>query len=296
MIRPGYHAGWLWQYDFETVVTELAHLGFRDIAFRASRANLDPRRDDFADTLARLGGLAEQFDLGIVLDLDGDFLLDPFIAESRISPAADDEAKWQAAIDWLARWHAAASRVDRVSLLTVASGIASRAGGDDEFRLPSSSADADRMPRRLAEALGRVFETTNGTVPLALRPRVGDVLGSVSRWMQWSPWLADANPSWSLAADVGEMIAAAEIPIVDRLLACRNLGCVFLCDRDPGIRGDVRFGTGQVSTASIVTALRRGGWSGPVIYRYSGGASAGGAGGAEGLGPARVAMADFENA
>ena len=284
--RPGFHAGWLWLHPLEETIQRMADLGFAVVVFRANRRDLHPNQDGLTGLLERLDRSAESHNVDLILDLHGEYLFDPN-EESR----SDDGPNLADATRWVASWRRRLAPLRRWKKLWVDAATYPRTGDWGANELPDRLADwfeAINVVEPSAES-SENRPNDDSEPSLVLTPRADSPLDCVNRWIGAEPWLARSagGCGWRLNADVGEMLRAAEIPIADRLLACRDLDSVVLCDRPTPGGGDVMFGQGQVVLPSVVRTLRRGGWCGDLIYRYAQADSTG-------WKAAEAAMASFE--
>lgn len=233
-----------------------ASIGYRCVAIRPCAKQFNPQDDGFTQQAASVANAAESAGIRIVLDCDAKYL--PDITRRRgpalVSPG-DQEA--QQALDWLECWIDVAKE-HCFSLVYFSSGACEDC--DDEQSL-------ERLASRV-EHLSRKARTAD--VPIALRPRAGDVISTVAQYERFQQWL---NPSETLrlAADVGAMLSGHELPLADRLQRNReHLGLVLLSDHRAGVAGDQRIGQGDVALGRIVESLNRFGYSGPAIVRVDG--------------------------
>ncbi|TWT52592.1 hypothetical protein Pla22_02160 [Rubripirellula amarantea] len=279
----GYHTAGLLLHDPVIAIEELAHLGYRCVAIRPHAAALHPKHPLFSIQSLRIQDVLERTSMKLVLDIDGAFVEHPF--RSRASTLTDTEdAAAERAREWIQQWAVVAREWSAMPCLTFSSGPA-RPYALEEENL-----------EHLSTQLHSLCELVAPDVHLAIRPRHLDLIDSVAKFERLLQWL---DPSvfarLGLAADVGEMIAAGEIPIVDRLE--RNLdrlACVYLCDRraepvsqDSGRSRDIRIGHGEVAVDRIVQSLAKVGFTGPGIVRVEGFPELG-------LLPAQEAMGVFE--
>ena len=202
----------------------------------------------------------------LVIDLDGRYLHDPFIAEGLSLVGADDSRCDRARV-WIERWIDIADEVG-ASVLTFGGGR----GEASEF-----VTDEENLNRLTDQLKTLIASRPDRRVQLAIRPAIGDVIGSVARYERLTRWLGDAVDQIGLAADVGEMLAAGEMPVSDRLIRQGNLlRCVYLCDRSE-TRSDPRSGEPpvHVDLHRIITTLAKAGYTGPGIVRVDGAAERG---------------------
>ncbi len=271
----GYHTAGLLLHDLVTSINELAHLGYSSVAIRPHAGMFHPDLPNFSTQIVRLTDAISRTGIRLVIDLDAMYLRDPFTRLGPSLTSADDPIN-ESARRWIERWIGIADEIG-ASLVTFASG----AGEISDF-----FSDEEQL-ERLTDQLHQIDAATAGCkTALAIRPRAGDLIGSVVHFERLQRWLGDLPIG--LAADIGEMLAAGELPVSDRLM--RNLEalkCVYLCDKRSGIAGDQRIGAGDVALHRIVGTLRRSGFAGPGIVRIEGHSE-------WGLEPAREAIAIFD--
>lgn len=270
----GYHTAGLLLHDPIAAIDELTHLGFGAVAVRAHAATFHPDAVGFGAAVLRLSDVVRRTGVRLVIDLNGRFLQDPHVSESPSLVDADD-AICDAARVWIERWIDVADEVG-ASVLTFGCGR----GEASEF-----VTDEENLNRLTTQLIQLITSRPDRRVGLAIRPAVGDVIGSVAQYERLIHWLGDAGGHFGLAADVGEMLAAGEIPVADRLT--RNgirLRCVYLCEQSAGRVADSHV---HVDLGRIVQSLRKSGFGGPGIATVDGRADAG-------LVPAREAIGLFE--
>lgn len=311
-IKVGYHAGGLLHHDLSLVIEELASLGFAVIAVRPSAAVLDVRRADFSDRWESVLSVADRLGIELVIDLDADYVHGPH-RRTNWSWICDDDSERDRAIEWMIRWCAAVRGRTPVRCVTIASGdlAGGRSAAVPNRDQESFSRTIDVVGQRITTALDRIGADVLGDVSLALRPSAGQAISTISHYATLMQWIGAEDRGQSrlgLAADVGEMIAAGEFPIGDRLIRClSSLRCVYVCDRGQAGGGgvfeggsvndaenglasnaDVRIGHGEVATERIIQTLIRGGYVGPAVYRVMRHAD-------DGFEPAREAIESFES-
>lgn len=270
----GYHTAGLLLHDPIVAIDELAHLGFGAVAVRAHVATFHPDAIGFGAVVLRLGDVVRRTGVGLVIDLNGRFLHDPHVPQSPSLVDADD-AVCEAARVWIERWIDVADEVG-ASVLTFG------CGRGESSEHVTDEENLNRLTRQLNQL---VANRPDRRVRLAIRPAVGDVIGSVARYERLVQWLGDVGCHFGLAADVGEMLAAGEIPVADRLTRQGiDLRCVYLCEKSAGRVADSHV---HVDLQRIVQSLRKSGFGGPGIATVDGRADAG-------LVPARESIGLFE--
>lgn len=256
----GYHLSGLALHDDAVAIGELAHLGYGAVAIRPHAAQFHPDVPGFSGQVLRVADAIARHSMQLVVDMDGSFLHDPY-APRGPSLVAKDDSVCDAAREWIQRWVAIA---DEIGTTTLA--FSSGAGEPSPNR--SDEQDLERLSGHLKRLL---VEGEGCRVRIAIRPHHSDVIGSVAQFERLQHWMGDFSDRLGLLADVGEMMAAGEMPIADRLR--RNLPSlrgVVLCDRSAGIHGDRPIGDGDVSLSRIIHSLRKAGFDGPGIVRVEG--------------------------
>lgn len=270
----GYHTAGLLLHDPIAAIDELAHLGFGSVAIRAHAATFHPDAIGFGAAVLRLSDVVRRTGVRLVIDLNGRFLHDPHVAQSPSLVDADD-AVCETARGWIERWIDVADEVG-ASVLTFGCG---------RGEVSQYVTDEENL-NRLTNQLNRLITNRpDRRVALAIRPAVGDVIGSVARYERLVQWLGGAGEPIGLAADVGEMLSAGEIPVADRLTRQGiRLQCVYLNEKSAGRVADSHV---HVDLGRIVYSLRKSGFGGPGIVTVDGRADAG-------LGPARESIDLFD--
>lgn len=256
----GYHVGGLAFMDPAEAISQLARLGYQCVAIRPHSASLNPNHPWFGQHVDRISESIRQHNMKVIIDLDGLFLLDPY--QRRLPSFLDaDSDRYELLANYLTRWLQVAKDWS-AELMTISTGSLGDPGRGREESL-------DVMAERLNPLLDQMAD---GEVGLAIRPRVGDFVDSIARFNQLQQWISsDSRSLLCLAADVGEMLSAGEIPVVDRLqMNLDALGCVYLCDRSSQQDGDVPPGSGEVALDRIVKSLRRIDFRGAAIVRVDG--------------------------
>lgn len=273
----GYHTAGLLLHDPIDAMVELAHLGYTAVVVRPHAAWLHPDRPFFGQQVLRLADTVRRTGVRLMMDLDASFLDDPFTQRGP-SLASEDGDETATARQSIVSWVRVADEAG-ATLVTFSGGAGSVA----------STRSAEESLEQFSESLHRLIEATASAKPrLAIRPRVGDLIGSVAQFERLVQWLGDDAPHLGLAADVGQMLAGGELPVADRLHRnLDSLACVYLCDRRPGIGGDQPIGEGEVAIPRIIDSLRRSGYDGPGVIRVEGHPELG-------LGPARQAIGLFD--
>ena len=255
---PGFHTAGLLQHDLFGAIEELARLGYRAVAVRPQHGRLAQSDPWFGQQLLRLADVTSRHDLQLILDLDTQFLQTAWkIRGPGLSSIKPEEAR--AARDWIETWVRLASE-SKASIITFASG---KSGQD-------TNAEIEPTLTQLAVELDYLVNVaSNLGVTLALRPRHGDVVSTVTQWERLQHWLK--TEELGLAADIGEMLQSHEIPLAARLERRREeLTCVYLCDRRTGQQEDQPIGSGDVAHARLITALTGIHFAGPAIVRVEG--------------------------
>ncbi|MEO9594209.1 sugar phosphate isomerase/epimerase family protein [Rhodopirellula bahusiensis] len=285
-MTPGYHTGGLLLHDPISAIEPLASMGYRCVTVRPRRGILSWEQGPAGDWWLRnptIGTEADSWDrfldearlhrCQVVIDTESPFVLDREKA-AMPSLADPDEDLVQATIDWCEHWIRMAERRPG-TMLTLGSGVWPR----DEFSPGLSESDLERLAARL-ESLVSYAEKRG--VPIALRPATGQAISSVAEFERMCQWLSP-SVDLGLAADLGEMVSAGEMPLGARLQRnAERLKLVYLCDhRWPGQpprdlplgtvgRDDAPIGTGELTLRRVTETLGKMGFTGPVIARVEG--------------------------
>ena len=283
---PGYHAGEMWLHEPSRAIGHLAEIGFRSVAIRSRQGICVPGEVTFDAQWRLVLKTAISSEVGLVIDTEAPFVLGD---ETDAMPSlAIADAAASGLIRWIERWiDAAAMRPG--TIVSLASGPA-----------PDSTAESalEILAGRLERLCGRA---DRAGVHLAIRPAVSHVIASVAQFERLRQWLP-SSLSLGLAADVGEMIHAGEMPLVSRLhRQVDDLRLVYLCDvasSDGGSVGhsgssavgrmDVPIGSGEVAVQRIVGELAKFTDDVPVIVRVANQSAAG-------LAAPRRAMSELQN-
>ncbi len=255
----GFHTAGLLLHDEPTAVEELAKLGYRAVALRPRRGQLDPAGPEVASLIGRLQEVIARLGVRVVLDADGRFMHNPR-RPAGPSLVALSQSEADAARDWVCRMMDLGEQLG-AELVTFATGAPPS---------PLSLATDEQILERLATQLDSLLAAARGRMSLAIRPSHGEVIATVAQFERLLQWIQEPS-ELRLAADIGEMLAGGELPLADRL--ARNaaaLECVYLCDRRSGAAGDRRFGQGDVALGRVVQSLSSLGFAGPIILRVEG--------------------------
>ena len=251
----GFHAGSLLLHDESSVCQELSSLGFTAVAIRPRLGALDPSSKRITEQCMRLGAVAKQCGLTVIVDTEGRYIADP--RRSRWpSLASRDSGEANKRIELIRHWLDLADEIG-CSVVTFTSGLLGH---------PADESDLERLAARIDQ----LTATVPDGVKIALHPMVGDAIPTVSHFERLKQWLGDESRIW-VAADVGEMLRGGEFPVGDRL--ARNLddlACVYLCEPDSGQSRDCRIGHGEVDFSRIVLSLKKSGYQGPMVIRVDG--------------------------
>jgi len=261
-MRCGFHLASLPHHDFCLVADALFAMGYRDVAVRVKTAWFGEGART-KQLVAKLSLLRES-GLGIVIDGDGKFLVDPWDAAA---PRLGSENQSSAREAMLMRLIEVANQVHG-KLLTFSVGN----GGEAEA--------ADDVLKRIAESIGRlVVAGQHAEVALGIKPVIGSAIETGShfrRLQQWLPETIAKSPCLGFAADISVMARRGELPIGDRL--ARDLtvtNCVYLGDIAVDTGGETRFGHGDLAIDRIVKSLEEMGYDGPLVLRCEGHGDAG---------------------
>lgn len=279
---PGYHAGELWLHNPLVALNSLSEMGYRAIAIRPRQGSFVPDEDGFERQWQQFCLRAMELPCQIVVDTEAMFIADstrPFFP-SLVD--ANDRLAEQTRI-WLERW---------ITLAAERPGtIVSFASGPDPRRGDADSGSAEESLQRLADQLEPLCQQAESAgIVLAMRPAARHVIGSVAEFERFQQWLP-SGCGLGLAADVGEMLAAGELPLGARLQRHPDdLRLVYLCDQrgdgwtqadstfeSPHAMGrrDVPIGSGDVSAERLLPVLDQWDESLTVTVRVAGRASAG---------------------
>ena len=281
-MTPGYHAGELWLHEPVRAIEQLAEIGFRSVAIRSRQGICVPGAPSFDLQWHEILETANRTGIRLVIDTEASFVVD---SSSGCIPslASMDELSADLATNWIERWIEAAGihhcpNIEK-TILSIASGYVgdiSETGVDESL--------LERIARRFEKL---AFKANEAGVVLAVRPAVGHAIASVAQFERLRQWL-DHDVSLGLAADIGEMIHAGEMPLVARLQRqAEHLKLVYLCDTgstypgldsaDPAIdqplpigRMDVPLGTGELAVDRIVGELAKFTDKMPMIVRVAG--------------------------
>lgn len=255
---PGFHTAGLLQHDLFVAIEELAVLGYRAVAVRPQHGRLSQADPWFSQQLLRLADVTSRHDLQLILDLDTQFLQTAWKSRGpALSSVETNEAR--TARNWLETWLGLAAE-SKANLVTFASGESGQ----------HSAADTESTLTRLALELDYLVNVAMDLgVPLALRPRYGDLVSTVAQWERLQHWLK--TEELGLAADIGEMLLGHEVPLAARLERHHDdLACIYLCDRRTGQQEDQPIGTGDVAHERLIAALAGINFTGPAIVRVEG--------------------------
>lgn len=282
---PGYHAGEMWLHEPAKAIRHLVNIGFRSVAIRSRQGLCVPGESAFKVQWNHVLHAAIRSNVRLVIDTEADFVVGSH-SSSLPSLASVDDLDSAVIELWIEDWiRAAAMRPG--TIVSLASGI------------PQDNTTEQAL-EVLAERLGRLCRQADSAgVHLAIRPAASHVIGSVSQFERLRQWLS-SDVSLGLAADIGEMIHAGEMPLISRLQRqVDDLRLVYLCDSSStdadsdrlGMNGvgagglgagrtgigrmDVPIGTGEVAVERIVAELAKFTVDVPVVVRVANQAAAG---------------------
>ncbi len=260
----GYHTAGLMLHDESTAIRELAAIGYRCAVLRPRRGSFDPSSADFANQFHNVRESVTATGMDIILDTNSHFIHDPH-RYAEPSLVSDDASQRTLAVNWI-------KRLIDVTCDLEGSQVLITAGCRETVFTVDDSAQLDR----LAEPMGRLLEYGGERgVGVSLCPGNASVIANLARYerlLQWLPSPSKLAPaSLGLAADIGEMLASAELPLGDRLARhLDTLACVVMCDVIAGAAGDQRIGHGDVDLRRIRDALASQGYLGAAIIRVEG--------------------------
>ena len=248
----GYHTNSLQNHRLGEALTLLAAHGYRAVAITPDTCHLDPAHT----TDRELDGVARQLrDLGLlpVMETGARFLLDPKTKHEPTLMTRDP-----------------AQRRRRLDYYRTVAAMGARLGA----RVVSFWAGIDRAPGE--DSVGWMHEgiaataaiiRAEGLVP-SLEPEPGMAIETVADWRKMKQTFGADAPALTL--DVGHLYAVWEGEPAEIIAAmARELAQVHLEDMVRGEHEHRLPGTGDVDFASALTALRTGGYAGPVCFELS---------------------------
>lgn len=300
---PGYHAGELWLHEPARAIERLAKIGYRSVAIRPRQGVCVAGDSGFDGQWREICEAATQAGVRLVIDTEAAFVVDPN-SGSLPSLASDDDSYADLTVTWIEQWIEVVGRLQASGQGPGEETILSIASGHVENASENEKASENVADESLLERVARRFEklarkASEAGVVLAVRPAVGHAIASVAQFERLRQWL-QADVSLGLAADIGEMLHAGEMPLVARLQRqSDHLKLVYLCDTGstypgldstgPGLepteqevdpmlpigRMDVPLGTGELAVDRIVGELAKFTDKMPIIVRVAGHAGAG---------------------
>jgi len=248
----GYHTNSLQNHRLGDALTLLAAHGYRAVAITPDTCHLDP----VATTEADLDAVGRQLrDLGLlpVMETGARFLLDPAVKHEPTLMTREPAAR-QRRLDHYARVAAMGARLG-ARVVSFWAGI-DRAKGADSVRW---------LHDGIAATASRI--RAEGLVP-SLEPEPGMAIETVADWRCMKAALGADAPALTL--DVGHLYAVWEgepAAIVAKFAG--ELAQVHLEDMHRGQHEHLLPGTGDVDFTAALTALRTGGYAGPVCFELS---------------------------
>ncbi|MEO6597837.1 MAG: sugar phosphate isomerase/epimerase family protein [Planctomycetota bacterium] len=248
----GYHTNSLQNHRLEDALSLLAANGYQAVAITPDTCHLDPDRTSDAD-LDELGRRLRDLGLLPVMETGARFLLDPAHKHEPVLMTRDPIAR-QRRLDFYSRTAAMGRRLG--------ARVVSFWAGIDH----GPSTDREQW---LLDGIGQTCARirAEGLEP-ALEPEPGMAVETVGDWNRVRTALGAAAPRLTL--DVGHLYAVWEgDPPTIVASAIPHLAQVHLEDMRTGEHEHRLPGTGHVDFRGVLSALRTGGYSGPVCFELS---------------------------
>jgi sugar phosphate isomerase/epimerase len=234
-VQLGYNTNGLQNHRLEDALHLLADDGYEVVAFTPDTCHLDPFRSTEREIEAAAALLAK-LRLGVVMETGARFLLDPRQKHAPTLMSRDPAAR-ERRLDFTARVAALGRRLG-AKVVSFWTGIDPSPGADSwAWMRDGVAATVDRI--RAA-----------GLQP-SLEPEPGMALETVAQWRRLRGELGAQAPA-DVIADSAPFLAQ-----------------VHLEDMRRGQHEHLLPGTGDVDFASVLTALSRGGYRGPVCFELS---------------------------
>ncbi|HEX5050863.1 MAG TPA: sugar phosphate isomerase/epimerase family protein [Planctomycetota bacterium] len=248
----GYHTNSLQNHRLDDALSLLAANGYRAVAITPDTCHLDPDRTTDAD-LDALGQRLRDLGLLPVMETGARFLLDPMHKHEPTLMTRDPAAR-QRRLEFYARTAAMGRRLG-ARVVSFWAGIDHGPAADRQEWLLDG----------IRQTCARI--RAEGLEP-ALEPEPGMAVETVADWHGVRTALGAAAPRLTL--DIGHLYAVWEgdpAAIVSSVAA--HLAQVHLEDMVMGEHEHRLPGTGQVDFAGVLSALRTGGYAGPVCFELS---------------------------
>jgi sugar phosphate isomerase/epimerase len=251
-VQLGYNTNGLQNHRLEDALQLLADRDYQVVALTPDTCHLDPFRST-ALAIDATAALLAKLQLGVVMETGARFLLDPGHKHAPTLMTRDPAAR-QRRLDFTARVAELGRRLG-AKVVSFWTGIDHHPGADSW----------SWMREGVAATVERIRAT--GLQP-SLEPEPGMALETVAQWRRLQRELGAAAPALTL--DIGHLYAVWEGEPVDVIAdSAPFLAQVHLEDMRRGQHEHLLPGTGDVDFDSVLTALHRNGYRGPVCFELS---------------------------
>jgi len=251
-MQLGYHTNSLQNHRLPDALDLLAQHGYAAVAITPDTCHLDPERTSAAE----LRELAQRLrDLGLhpVMESGARYLLDPRQKHEPTLMTRDASGR-RCRLDYYAAVAAMGAQLG-ARVVSFWAGIDRNLGPDSESWLYAG----------IALACDRI--RAEGLVP-ALEPEPGMAIETVADWHRMRVALGESAPALTL--DIGHLYAVWEgDPVASVSAALPFLAQVHLEDMRRGEHEHLVPGAGEVDFHGVLTALKTGGYGGPVCFELS---------------------------
>jgi L-ribulose-5-phosphate 3-epimerase len=248
----GYHTNSLQNHRLSDALDLLSTYGYRAVALTPDTCHLDPERTS-ATELRDLSRRLRDLGLHPVMETGARFLLNPYHKHEPTLMTRDGAERLRR-LDYYSKVAAMGAQLG-ARVVSFWAGVDRSRGQDSEAWLHAGVALACERIR------------AEGMMP-ALEPEPGMAIETVADWHRLRVALGAVAPELTL--DVGHLYSVWEgDPVASAVAAIPYLAQVHLEDMRRGEHEHLLPGTGEVDFLGVLSALKIGGYSGPVCFELS---------------------------
>lgn len=259
-MRLGYITNGLADHDLVVALDIVGTLGYSAVGITLDYGKLNPFDPRLAEQLDQVRDVLDRHRLVAVIETGARYLLDPWRKHqpALVSPTEEER---QRRIDFLRRAIDIAADL-KAHAVSFWSGT------------PVDGANKEVATQRLARPLGMLIEYAGERgVRLAFEPEPGmtiDTMASFQRLLESLDSAGIDSSALGLTLDVGHLHCLGEVPIADVIEEWSDrLVNLHIEDMRARVHEHLMFGEGEIDFPPIFAALKRVGYTGPVLVELS---------------------------
>jgi L-ribulose-5-phosphate 3-epimerase len=247
-LRLGYNTNGLAHHRLEDALRLVADLGYEGCALTLDHHHLDPFAAGLPARTARVGALAQELGLGLVIETGARFLLDPWHKHAPTLLHDDNALR----LDFLRRAVAIGADLG-------AEAVSFWAG------IRPAGVDPDTAWQRLVDGCAATLKTAEERgVTLGFEPEPGMLVEDIAGWRRLHAALGEPA-GFGITLDIGHCRCLEPDPVPDCVAAVAgHLVNVQIDDMRRGTHEHLEFGTGEIDFPPVLRALDAAGYTGLV--------------------------------